>query len=58
MHEIVSECLIEKFMKINTIVDSQKFEIEMLCEEKINHIEKIHFLETEYQFLLERNDIL
>lgn len=45
-------------MKINTIVDSQKFEIEMLCEEKINHIEKIHFLETEYQFLLERNDIL
>ena len=27
----------------------------MLCEEKANHIEKIQFLKTKYQFILERN---
>ena len=30
----------------------------MLNEEKINHIKKICFLETKYQYLLERNDTL
>ena len=52
------QCLIEKFMKVNDIFYSQKFEINMLCEENINHIEKIQFLKIEYQSILERNDIL
>lgn len=33
--------LIEKFMKVDDVVDSQKYEINMICKEKTNHIEKI-----------------
>ena len=52
------KCLIKKFMKVNNVVNSQKSKIDMLNKEKINHIEKIRFLETKYQSLLERNDTL
>ena len=45
-------------MKVNSIVDSQKFEINMLWEEKMNHVEKFWFLETTCQSLLKRKDTL
>ena len=48
------QCLIEKFLKVNDVIDSRKYEINLLCEEKINHIEKFQFLKFEYQSLLER----
>ena len=34
------QCLIEKYMKSYDVFESQKIEINFLCEEKINYIEK------------------
>ena len=39
------QCLIEKFLKTNNVVDFQKSKINMLCEEKIKQNEKIRFLD-------------
>ena len=42
------QCLIEKYLKTHDVLDSQKFKINLLCEEKINYIEKIWFLKFEF----------
>lgn len=39
-------------MKTHDVLDSQKFKINLLCEEKINYIEKIWFLEFEFNLSL------
>lgn len=52
------QCLIKKYQKSHDVLDSQKSEISLLCKEYINHIKKIQFIESEYQYLLKRSDIL
>lgn len=46
------QCLIEKYLKTHDVLDSQKFKINLLCEENINYIEKIWFLEFEFNLSL------